>query len=288
MVCAPLVRLHPTVENRIGVRRVLRELTALYWDSGIAADIPALAWFLLSSLAPLALGLTALAAIVLGDWAEAQALAAKVSGIFPQDVHDQIVTLVLRTQKNSALLIAGAIVAMVWITSGAVGVIDRCLKRVLRVQPGTANAVVGKLRNSGVALAVAVVVVLMVIAASWSTGLAERLGVNSTLARVAALLLGIGLISVVCTSVFRVLAGDATTWKSALIGGAVSGTLLQLTPTVVGIYMRYTAGNTPVHVFLILAGVLVTCYLAAAGLLLGVGVMARVQLARPLAGAATS
>jgi uncharacterized BrkB/YihY/UPF0761 family membrane protein len=88
----------------------LRELVGLYWESGVSADIPALAWYLLSSRVPLALGLTALAAVALGDYAQAQALAALVSRVLPEDVHDQIVALVLRTQKDSPLLRAGAIV----------------------------------------------------------------------------------------------------------------------------------------------------------------------------------
>ena len=71
------------------MRRAFRELIGLYWESGISADVPALAWYLLSSLAPLALGLTALAAIILGDYAEAQALAARVSGVLPADAHEQ-------------------------------------------------------------------------------------------------------------------------------------------------------------------------------------------------------
>ncbi len=82
------------------MRQALRELVGLYWESGIAADIPALAWYLLASLVPLALGLTALAAVVLGDYAEAQALAARVSDVLPKDAQDQIVALVLRTRET--------------------------------------------------------------------------------------------------------------------------------------------------------------------------------------------
>jgi uncharacterized BrkB/YihY/UPF0761 family membrane protein len=81
----------------------------LYWESGVSADIPALAWYLLSSPVPIALGLTALTAAVLGDYAEAQALAARVSRVLPKDVHDQIVTLVLTTKRGSPFLIAGAV-----------------------------------------------------------------------------------------------------------------------------------------------------------------------------------
>ena len=96
------------------MRRTWREFAALYWDSGLCDDVPALAWFLLSSLVPLALGLTALAAVVLGDYAHAQALADRAAGVLPRDVHDQIVQLVLRTKNGSPLLIAGSLVAMVW------------------------------------------------------------------------------------------------------------------------------------------------------------------------------
>jgi hypothetical protein len=49
------------------VRRTWGEFAALYWGSGLCDDVPALAWFLLASLVPLALGLTALTALVFGN-----------------------------------------------------------------------------------------------------------------------------------------------------------------------------------------------------------------------------
>ena len=75
---------HRTPHDRL--QRFARELVALYWDSGVANDIPALAWFLLSSLVPLALGITALAAVALGDYAKAQALSVRISKVLPKDV----------------------------------------------------------------------------------------------------------------------------------------------------------------------------------------------------------
>jgi uncharacterized BrkB/YihY/UPF0761 family membrane protein len=262
------------------VRRVLRELVGLYWESGVSADIPALAWYLLSSLVPLALGLTALAAVALGDYAQAQALAARVSRVLPEDVHDQIVALVLRTKKDSPLLIAGAIVGMVWTSSGSVGVIDRCLSRALSIKGP--NPVLGKLRNIGVAFAVAVLVVVMVLLATAGTGLVDRLHLNATLVRVGLPLLLLAVIVLICASVFRVLGGENVNWHAALAGGGVSGVILLITPTVAGYYTRWVANNTPVKVFLVLAGVLFTCYIVAFGLLLGAEVVARVQLGHRL------
>ena len=73
-------------------------------------------------------------------------------------------------------------------------------------------------------------------------------------------------------------------WGSAFTGGALGGLILLVTPTAAGYYMRLAADRTPVGVFLVLAGVLFTCYLVALGLLLGAGVTARVFLGRPLHG----
>jgi membrane protein len=265
------------------MRRALRELVGLFFDSGISGDVPALAWFLLSSLAPLALGLTALAAVVLGDWAEAQALAAKAAGVLPADAHDQIVQLVLRTHRDSPLLIAGAIVGMVWTSSGVVGVIDRCIARLLDVDRG--HFVLGKLRTLGVAAAVAVMIVMAVLVASAGTGFVERVGLDATLTRVLVPLVSTVVITLICAGVFHTLALGALRWRSALSGAALSGMALQVTPTAAGYYLRYVAGSAPVKVFLMLAGVLITCYLIALGLLLGAGVAARVQLGRRLGAA---
>jgi uncharacterized BrkB/YihY/UPF0761 family membrane protein len=262
------------------VRRALREVIGLYWESGLSDDVPALAWFLLASLAPLALGLTALAAVVLGDFDDAQALANRVSAVLPDDVHEQLVQLVLRTENDSPLLIVAAILGMVWTSSGAVGVVDRCLARLLARERG--GPVIGKLRNLGIAAAVAVLIVLLVLVATAGTGFVARIDVDATLVRIAVPLLSTVVIAGICATLFRALAAGAAGWRAALAGGAVSGLVLEVTPSLAGYYLRTVAGKTPVELFLMLAGVLITCYLVALGLLLGAGVTARVQLDRPL------
>jgi uncharacterized BrkB/YihY/UPF0761 family membrane protein len=262
------------------VRRALREIVGLYWESGVGDDVPALAWFLLSSLVPLALGLTALATVVLGDFAQAQALADRVAGVLPDDAHDRLVELVLRTRNDSPLLIAAAILGMVWTSSGVVGVIDRCLARLLERERG--GPLIGKLRNLGIAAVVAVLIVLLVLVGTAGTGLVERLGVDATLVRVVVPVLTIVVIAAICATLYRTLAAGAASWRAALAGGVVSGLLLEVTPTLAGYYLRLVAGKTPVALFLMFAGVLFTCYLVALGLLLGTAVTARVQLDRPL------
>ena len=85
---------------------------------------------------------------------------------------------------------------MVWTSSGAVGVVDRCLSRML--ERGDTNPLLGKLRNLGVAFALAVLIVLMVLLASLGTGLVHRLEVDSTLLRVVLPLLSLAIIALIC------------------------------------------------------------------------------------------
>ena len=195
------------------MRRFARELVGLYWDSGVANDVPALAWFLLSSLVPLALGVTALAAVALGDYAEAQALSVRISKVLPEDVQDQLVALILRTQEQSPLLIAASIIGMVWVSSGAVGVIERCLLRLL-ARP-SAGVVRGKLRNLAVAAVVTVVIMLMVAVATAGTDLVGRLKINPAAIRLAAPLTSLALSTLLCGAVFRALAGESLRWRAA-------------------------------------------------------------------------
>ena len=54
--------------------------------------------------------------------------------------------------------------------------------------------------------------------------------------------------------------------------------ILMVTPTLAGYYTHWVANNTPERLFLVLAGVLITCYIVAFGLLLGTGVVARMEL----------
>lgn len=262
------------------LRRAAYELVALHWDSGVSNDVPALAWFLLSSLVPLALGVTALAAVVLGDYAQAQALSVRISELLPKDVHAQIVELILRTKHDSPLLIAGSIIGMVWTSSGVVGVLERCLSRLL--SRSGAGLVRGKLRNLGLAGALATVIVLMAVVGSAGTGLVRRLDVNPTLVRLAVPLASLAVTVLLCAAVYRALVGGELSSRAVLAGAMVSGVILQLTPIATGYYLRYVAGNTPVELFLMLSGVLVTCYLGALGLLWGAGVTARIQLGHPL------
>ena len=254
----------------VRLRRAAARIERFYWGSGLSDDVPALAWYLVGACAPLVLGITALAAIVLGDGARADELARRIAAVLPPGPRDQVVDLVLRTRRDSPLLLAIAILSMVWVSAGATGVIERVESRLLAAPRSGAIAL--KLRHLGLASGMVVMIALMAAAATEATDLRMRLGFRVpgwSVSLSAALV-----IAGVCSLLFRFATSRRVSWRAALAGGLPTGALVAVTPLVAGYYARAVAGRTPVQVFLVLAGLLFTCYLVAQGLLIGVGLAA--------------
>jgi uncharacterized BrkB/YihY/UPF0761 family membrane protein len=261
-------------------RRAPRAAVALYWESGIVDDVPALAWFLLGALVPLALGMTAVATVVLGDYAQAQALAERAARVLPREVSDQLVQVILRTRRDSPLLIVFSIAGMVWTSAGAVGVLERAMSRLLeRERFGPLR---GKLRHLALGGALTVGIVLMALAASKTTGLQHRLGIAGPFGTWVLPFLGAAGTVLICAALYRYAPRGQLPWAAALRGAVPAGFGLQLIPTALALYLPVVAGRTPVEVFLVLAGVLFTCYLAAFALLLGAALAVRRHRSSPL------
>src|SRR3712207_8157465 len=68
------------------MRAAAGRVFAFYWGQGIADDVPALAYYLLLSLGPFALGMAALEALLLEDFVGALAVADQVNRFLPEAV----------------------------------------------------------------------------------------------------------------------------------------------------------------------------------------------------------
>ncbi|HZE07048.1 MAG TPA: YihY/virulence factor BrkB family protein [Solirubrobacteraceae bacterium] len=249
------------------IRRSAGRVAAFYWDSGISDDVPALAWYLIGACVPLTLGIAALATLVLGDAAQAERVASRVADLLPPGARDQVLELVLRTRRDSPWLLVLALGSMVWAAAGATGVVERVASRLLVApRPGPVRL---KLRHLGLAAAMVLLIGLMAITATEATGLRSRLNVD--VPQWAPLLVSAGVIAGITALLYRYAATRHLTWRAALRGGVPAAVVLEATPLLAGYYARAVAGRTPVQVFLVLAGLLFTCYLVAVGLLVGAG-----------------
>src|SRR3954466_9667913 len=127
------------------MRGAPRRIFDFYWGTGIADDVPALTYYLVLSLGPFALGLAAVQALLLDNVLSAIEVADQINRFLPDAVHGDITRLVLGTRSNSPLLLTLAVVTMLWTTSGAIGVVERCESRMLDSPRHT--IVAGRIRN---------------------------------------------------------------------------------------------------------------------------------------------
>ena len=257
------------------VKRIPKRVFDFYWGNGIADDVPALAYYLVLSLAPFALGLAALEALLLKDVVSAIAVSEQLNRFLPEAIHGDIRRLVVGTRDNSPLLLALALFAMLWTTSGGIGVIERCLSRILDVPRH--NIFLGRIRNLGLGALVAVAVILASMSISVVTNISYELRPSGGFPGPMILVFNALGSMFVFAIIYRYAPLTKMRWRSALLGGIPGGLAIQAVPAVVGLYVTAATGFAVAQVFLLLAIVLLGLYIVALLLLVGAGIAGRVE-----------
>jgi membrane protein len=258
------------------MRRLGRRIFDFYWGTGVADDVPALTYYLLLSLGPLALGLAALQALLLKNVLSAIQVADQINRFLPDAVHSDITRLVLGTRSNSPLLLAVAVVAMLWTMSGAIGVIERCESRMLGTRRH--GILTGRLRNVLLGAGVAVMVGAASGAAPVIGDAADTLNLRGNVP--GGLLLAINTVGsvIVFAGIYRFAPRSRLRWRSAAIGAVPAGIAIQAIPALVGLYVGNFVGFAAVRLFLILAIVLLGLNVMATVILVGSGLAVKREL----------
>lgn len=258
------------------MRRLIACIDRAYWGTGIADDVPALTYYLVVSLVPFALGLAALATMLMGDALEPRQVIDDFARYLPEALHQPVYELVSNAKRQSPMLLAGAVLTMMWTTSGAIGVVERCLSRLLEAPryPRT----LGKLRNIALGGLLALLVVCSAAGASYASGLAEQLGMQQPpLARYLSTLASFLGVVVFCALIYKLAPKGKVSWVAAWLGAIPAGVILQLAPILIGAYLSLGFGVALGHVFLLVMVIIGACFLIAQGLLIGGGCAAWVE-----------
>jgi membrane protein len=262
------------------MRSVFQRIFDFYWGQGIADDVPALTYYLLLSLAPLALGLAAIQALLLKNVLSAIEVADQLNRFLPDAIHGDIKQLVLRTRSNSPQLLAAAVATMLWTTSGAIGVIERCESRLLGARRH--SIVFGRIRNVMLGAGVALILAVASAGAPVIGDAADALNLRGSLP--GGLLLAVNTVGsiVVFAAIYRWSPRARLRWRSAIVGALPAGVAIQAIPALVGLYVGNFVGFAAVRLFLTLAIVLLGLYVMANVILVGAGlaVMRELRYAR--------
>jgi membrane protein len=258
------------------MRRALQRIFDFYWGQGIADDVPALTYYLLLSLAPLALGLAAIQALLLKNVLSAIEVADQLNRFLPDAIHGDIKQLVLGTRSNSPQLLAAAVVTMLWTTSGAIGVIERCESRLLRAPRH--SIVFGRIRNVTLGAGVALILAVASAGSPVIGDAADALNLRGSLP--GGMLLAVNTVGsiIVFAGIYRWAPRARLRWRSAIIGAMPAGVAIQAIPALVGLYVGNFVGFAAVRLFLILAIVLLGLYVMANVILIGAGLAVEREL----------
>ena len=252
------------------MRELGRRAFDFYWGQGIADDVPALTYYLLLSLAPFALGVAALEALLLEDFLSALEVASQLNRFLPDAVHNDVASLVTGTRDNSPWLLALAVAAMLWTSSGAIGVIERCESRMLRCRRH--NVVTGRMRNVGLGALVAVAFVFAAAGAPVIGDVLRRISLGGSAISLAFNTLGS---VVVFAVIYRYAPMRRMDWRAVFVGALPAGVALQAIPWLIGLYFDAAAGFAAVRLFLLLAVLLFGLYTMALVMLFGAGIAVR-------------
>jgi membrane protein len=258
------------------MRRAARRIFDFYWGQGIADDVPALTYYLLLSLAPLALGLAAVQALLLKNVLSAIEVADQINRFLPDAIHGDIKSLVLGTRSNSPQLLAAAVATMLWTTSGAIGVIERCESRMLGAPRHT--VVIGRLRNVVLGAGVALMVAVASAGAPVIGDAADALDLRGSLPGGLLLLVNTLGSILVFAGIYRWAPRATLRGRSAIVGAMPAGIAIQAIPALVGLYVGNFVGFAAVRLFLTLAIVLLGLYVMATVILVGSGVAVKREL----------
>src|SRR5688500_5288489 len=78
-----------------------RRIFDVYSGQGIADDVPALTYYLVLSLAPFALGIAAVQALLLNDLLSAIEVSEQLNRFLPDAVHEDVKDLIVQTRSHS-------------------------------------------------------------------------------------------------------------------------------------------------------------------------------------------
>jgi uncharacterized BrkB/YihY/UPF0761 family membrane protein len=245
------------------MKKIINILVDFYWGRGLALAVPMLAFYLLVSLAPLILGLAAIAGIVFADFLTAKEVASALSERFPSEVQTIIIDLAGSVRNNPGAVVLSVSV-MAWTFSSALMVIEHTMSPPAEK---ASEMFLNRIRLLFLGLFFAILLLLAIALSTVLNGLLPFFGNFEAVLGLLILYLG-------CALIYFILPRKRPSIKNVLIGAVPGAMSLFFAPYLLTLYLslgRISWGG----VFAAVAILLTSCYLIAFGLLIGAGIASK-------------
>ncbi|RKK04370.1 YihY family inner membrane protein [Pseudoroseomonas wenyumeiae] len=214
----------------------------------------AIAFYTVTSLAPVLIIAIAIAGLAFGEDAARGALEAQLGGLMGQ-AGAEVVQGIIRSASNPTtgkLASLIGIVTLIVTASGVFGEIQTSLNKIWKAQV-TSITISSLLRARALSLGLVatlgfLLLVSLVISALLS-GLRGALDIYlpgiSTIIRIANVLISLGLITVLFAAIYKILPDRKLEWKDVIVGALVTALLFNLGKSLIGLYLGSSAiGST--------------------------------------------
>lgn len=224
-----------------------------YVAHGALSRGAAIAFYVVTSLAPVLLIVVAIAGLAFGDDAVRGNLMRELSGVFGQQGGELVENLLARSSDKSTGAAASAFgVLMILVTaSGVFGEMQTALNRIWEVEAldlPFASMIRARAVSLGLVAALGFLLIASLVASTGLAALGTYVGGHTTLAPLLLsglnTLISLFLFAILFAAIFKVLPDTAIPWRDVITGGLITALLFTIGKSLIGWYLGTTATSS--------------------------------------------
>ncbi|HEV2673316.1 MAG TPA: YihY/virulence factor BrkB family protein [Aliidongia sp.] len=229
---------------------LIKESVAAFIDDNALSRGASIAFYAVTSIAPVLVIIVAIAGLAFGEEAARGALAGQLSGLMGKDSADLLQNAVAAASSKKSGTIASIVgVAALLITaSGVFGEMQSALNAIWKASPrGTTVSRLIRARAVSLGL-VAALGFLLLVSLVVSAGLSAlgdyldaRMPFNVTLLHIVSFAISFALIAVLFAAIYKVLPDTPIQWRDVLVGAVVTAFLFDAGKFLIGFYLGSSA-----------------------------------------------
>jgi membrane protein len=230
--------------------RLLKDTILSFIDDEALSRGAAIAFYTVTSLAPVLLLVIGIAGLVFGQQAAEGAIMAQLTGLMgPQAAEVLQAALASAATKSSGVLatVIGAVTLLIT-ASGVFGEMQTALNRIwhAKSKTGTVSRLVrARAASLGLVAALGFLLIVSLVASAALTALGQRLNTwlpfGSTLLAGVNFLVSLGLLAILFGAIYKVLPDRAIAWRDVMVGAGVTALLFTIGKSLIGWYLGSSA-----------------------------------------------